>query len=192
MFGLGLSRTGTRSLTRALRTLGLDVRHYPADRGTWDTLMRGDARFPVLDHCDGIADITCVPYYEELDQAWAGSKYILTVRDEESWLRSCQFHWARPVESKRGKGQEYPELQRFLRAAVYACLEFDEDRFRRVYRRHVDSVRRYFADREEDLLVLDIAAGEGYERLAPFLGLPIPDEPFPHQGRRPAPVGDPQ
>ncbi|MGH8906675.1 MAG: sulfotransferase family protein [Egibacteraceae bacterium] len=187
VFGLGMSRTGTHSLTAALHVLGFDTVHYPADRATLDTLIRGDARFPLLAHYDGITDVTSAPYYEDLDRAWPGSKFVLTVRDEESWLRSCGAHWTVPMGDKRREGEErqiYVELQRFLRAAVYGSHEFDEERFRRVHRRHVEDVTRYFAGREHDLLVLDIVAGDGYERLSPFLGVPVPEQPFPKQKQR--------
>lgn len=185
VFGIGLSRTGTRSLTRALHVLGFDTVHYPTDRVTLETLERGDARFPLLEHYDGITDITVVPYYEDLDQVWPGSKFVLTMRDEESWLRSCRNHWVRPLADKEAmQPRVYMEIQRFLRAAVFASYEFEEGRFRRVYRRHVERVIRYFAGRETDLLVLNIVAGEGYEQLAPFLGMPVPHEPFPHKGKR--------
>ncbi|MFE4514240.1 sulfotransferase family protein [Kitasatospora sp. NPDC056783] len=181
VFGIGLSRTGTRSLTAALGVLGFDVVHYPVDRATHRTLVAGSARFPLLESRDGLTDITVVPYYQDLDLAWPGSRFVLTVREEESWLRSCRTHWERPLPD-RGDDRDVRlerEVQRFLRAAVYGCHAFHPERFRRVYRRHVADVTRYFADREDDLLVLDVVAGEGYERLAPFLGAPVPDEPFP-------------
>ncbi len=179
VFGIGLSRTGTRSLTTALCTLGFDVAHYPCDPGTYQALMDGKAAFPLLTDRDGITDITVAPYYEELDLAWPGAKFILTVRDEPSWLRSCARHWERPIVSKAEPDSSYVQIQRFLRAAVYGCHEFDAARFSRVHRRHVEQVRRYFDGRDRDLLVLDIVGGQGYERLAPFLGLPVPDGPFP-------------
>jgi hypothetical protein len=187
VFGIGLSRTGTRSLTAALHVLGFDTVHYPTDASTLQTLIRGDARFPLLEHYDGITDITVAPYYEDLDRAYPGSKFILTVRDEESWLRSCANHWSGRSAYEPGEGEEHRihmEIRRFLRAAVYASYEFDEARFLRAYRRHVDAVQRYFAGRPGDLLVLDICGGEGYEKLAPFLGVPIPHQPFPHKGKR--------
>ncbi|MEU6114449.1 sulfotransferase family protein [Streptomyces sp. NPDC047117] len=183
VFGLGLSRTGTRSLTAALRTLGFDVAHYPSDPATYRTLLAGTARFPLLNQRDGITDITVVPYYEELDHIWPSAKFILTVRDESSWLRSCRAHWERPTASKSDWGENYAELQRFLRAAVYGCLDFNADRFARIHRRHVEQVSHYFAGRHSDLLVLDIVGGEGYELLAPFLGVKTPGTPFPHVNR---------
>ncbi|MDQ3033702.1 MAG: hypothetical protein M3Y87_14895 [Myxococcota bacterium] len=192
VFGLGLSRTGTRSLTAALHVLGFDTVHYPTDRDTLDTLVRGDARFPLLDHYDGLTDITVAPYFEDLDRLHPGARFILTVRDDEGWLQSCRNHWtgrsAYEEGPREGVGIEehrvHMEIRRFLRAAVYASYEFDEARFLRAHRRHVESVKRYFEGRPDDLLVLDIAAGEGYERLAPFLGVALPEQPFPHKGKR--------
>ena len=40
----------------------------------------------------------------------------------------------------------------------------------------------FFKDRPDDLLVIDICSGEGFERLAPFLDRPVPTEAFPHKG----------
>ncbi len=184
VFGIGLSRTGTLSLTAALRTLGFDTAHYPADASTYATLLAGTARFGLLDRYDGITDITVVPYYQELDLLWPAAKFVLTVREEESWLRSCRRHWERPAGNKAALGEHYPDLQRFLRSAVYGARAFHRERFLRVARRHTAEVLRYFSGRDRDLLVLDVAGGQGYERLAPFLGLPVPDEPFPHHNDR--------
>ncbi|MGH9565338.1 MAG: sulfotransferase, partial [Candidatus Angelobacter sp.] len=96
-------------------------------------------------------------------------------------------HWAGLSNFRYGEDEEhraFMEVRRFLEAAVYGCYEFDEERFRRVYRRHVQNVTSYFAERESDLLVLNVVAGEGYERLASFLGAPVPEQPFPHGGRK--------
>ncbi|MFF3002281.1 sulfotransferase family protein [Kitasatospora sp. NPDC057940] len=180
IFGVGLTRTGTRSLTAALGVLGFDVVHYPVDRATYRTLLAGSARFPLLESHDGITDITVVPYYQDLDLAWPGSKFVLTVREEEGWLRSCRAHWGRPLPEEAVRSEVHLELQRFLRSAVYGCHAFHAERFRGVHRRHVAGVTGYFAGREDDLLVLDVVGGEGYERLAPFLGVPVPEGPFPH------------
>ena len=178
---------GTRSLTAGLHTLGFDTIHYPTDKGTLDTLIRGDARFPHLDHYDGMTDITIAPYYEDLDKLSPGSKFVLTLREEVGWLKSCKNHWTGRSAFEPGDDEEHRlhmEIRRFLRAAVYASYDFEETRFRRAYRQHVENVQRYFAGRPNDLLVMRIAEGEGYETLAPFLGVPVPAQPFPHKGKR--------
>ncbi len=192
VFGIGLSRTGTQSLTAALHLLGLQVVHYPTDAGTLETLARGDGRFPLLQVCDGLADITTVPVVAQLDALHPGSRFVLTVRERGAWLRSCEAFFAtRPAfEPARDESHRvYLELRRFLRAAVYGCYGFHAQRFEAAYERHLAAMQQLFAGRPEQLLVLDIAAGEGFERLAPFLGRPVPALPFPHRGRRP---GDPR
>lgn len=45
-------------------------------------------------------------------------------------------------------------------------------------------MRDYFAGRPEDLLIMDICAGDGWEKLCPFLGFEIPETPFPHLNTR--------
>ena len=111
---------------------------------------------------------------------------MLTVRSQEEWLRSCEAHWAERDPHEAPRDEEHAvhmKIRRFLRAANFGSYTFHAERFARAYQRHVDAVKRYFAARPDDLLVLDIAAGEGWEKLAPFLGAEAPDAPFPPKGR---------
>lgn len=185
VFGLGLSRTGTRSLTHALQMLGWDCSHYPTDEDTYTELSNGQYDLTLLKHHDGLTDITCVPYYQQFDKQYPGSKFVLTVRDKESWLNSCRNHWFnRPAfgEAEDPDQEVHFLVRQLLRAAVYGCYTFVPDRFSWVYDRHVAEVTAYFKDRPEDLLIIDVCAGDGFEKLAPFLGAAIPSEPFPHKG----------
>ncbi len=185
VFGLGLSRTGTRSLTAALHCLGWDTVHYPTDVQSLRDLERGDGRFALLEHYDGLTDITASPYYAQLDANYPGSKFVLTVRDEDAWIRSARNHWAgRPAHNDSTKDEVHLRVRRLLRAATYGCYEFQEQRFRWVYRQHLEAVKRYFAGRPEDLLLYPLCEGAGWEPLCEFLGVPCPSEPFPHKGRK--------
>ena len=47
------------------------------------------------------------------------------------------------------------------------------------YKNHNREVNEYFKDRPDDLLVMDVTAGDGWEKLCPFLGVDIPDIDFP-------------
>lgn len=186
VFGIGLSRTGTASLTMALHTLDIDTVHYPNDRGTLETIKRGDGRFPLLDYYDSITDVTTIPFYKKLDKLYPGSRFILTVRDEESWLRSCRTHWSKEQNPKwpakdTERYETKKEIKKMLREMVYGAYDFDEARFIAVYRRHIADVMEYFKGREQDLLVMNITEGDGYDKLAPFLGLPVPKVLFPHR-----------
>ena len=82
IFGIGLSKTGTTSLHVALEILGYSSVHYPV---TWEEFDRYDAAH----------DITVASRFEELDKLYPGSRFILTLRDLNQWLRSCENHFDR-------------------------------------------------------------------------------------------------
>ncbi|WP_275460834.1 sulfotransferase family protein [Streptomyces noursei] len=185
VFGLGLPRTGTRSLRAALHLLGYDVAHYPVDRASLDALTRGDGRLPLLEHYDGLADVAAVPCFRELDALHRGAKFILTVRDKASWLASMEANWPEDAAPGSPCGRDHTAhsaaraTRRFVREAVYGCRAFDARHLSRVYDEHVATVRAHFDGRPGDLLVLDVVGGEGWERLAPFLSASAPARPFP-------------
>jgi len=181
VFAIGLSRTGTKSLAVALNHLGIKTKWYPQDRQTYHELVLGNYRLSILEEYQAITDTPIVPFYPQLDEAFPGSKFILTVREKASWLKSCEKHWA----GSRIPPSDPPFWQRyanFIDACVYGCNAFNASRFSYVYDLHVANVREYFRDRAEDLLVLDVCNGGGFEKLCPFLGLPVPDDPaFPKE-----------
>ena len=49
------------------------------------------------------------------------------------------------------------------------------------YEERNKEIIEYFKDKPNQLLVLDIIKGEGWENLCTFLGKDIPDVPFPHE-----------
>jgi hypothetical protein len=187
VFGIGLSRTGTTSLNTALCTLGIKSIHFPNDVQTYHELMEAKYDLTVLKSYQGITDTPVVPIYPQLDKAYPGSKFILTVRDKEAWLDSVERHWA-----KSGWVRGNPGLYTvtaygywaFNRISVYGCVVFDRARFSYVYDVHHRNVRHYFADRRQDLLVLDICGGDGWGPLCKFLDKRVPDVRFPHDNGR--------
>jgi hypothetical protein len=60
---------------------------------------------------------------------------------------------------------------------------FDAEKLARRRVEHEREVEAFFADAPQRLLVLDICAGEGWEKLCPFLGRPVPRQPFPWDHR---------
>ena len=182
VFGVGLSRTGTTSLAHALNCLGIDTMHYPHDARTHEELAVGNLRLSILNHCRGIVDITAAPFYAQLDRAWPGSRFILTVRNEDDWMKSVEAHW-RWMTAWWDRDPQFKRFTRFICTHVYGSPEFDEDRFRRVCVEHHDSVCAYFSTRPGRLLVMDICAGDGWEKLCPFLGLAVPLTAFPRSNR---------
>jgi hypothetical protein len=182
VFGIGLSKTGTTSLAVALNVLGISTIHYPCDERTYEELIAGDYRLSVLNEFQGVVDTPVAPYYAQLDKIYPGSKFVLTVRKKDSWLRSCREHWEFE-EWWMDRFLLNKTFWQFISAVVYGVHRFNEERFSYVYDLHVKNVMEYFADRTTDFMVMDICKGEGWERLCLFLGLPKPSVPFPHSNK---------
>jgi len=173
IFGIGLARTGTTSLTKALRILGYRAVHFPT---SFDQILYHDAA----------TDTSVACRFAELDRLFPGSKFILTVRDEQSWLAS----YARFRSLQIPIGKNWPMLReaRRVREILFGTQEFEPEAWLAGYRRHTARVMEYFAERPQDLLVMNIAAGDGWEKLCPFLGKPVPPLPFPYLNKK-SPLG---
>jgi hypothetical protein len=66
---------------------------------------------------------------------------------------------------------------------LYGITYYDKDIFTDVYHKFHRGVEDHFRGREDKLLILDICGGDGWEKLCPFVGKPIPDIPFPHENK---------
>jgi hypothetical protein len=175
IFGIGLSRTGTVSLTRALEQLGIKARHYPNDAATQEELRRGRYSLSILTETQALLDIPVSPYYAQFDALYPEARFILTTRPEDSWLESMENHFRLYVE------QRHDAFDDFVHACVYGAVHFSPERFRYVKGLHEQNVRTYFSDRPDKLLVFDVFSGDSWPELCRFLELPVPDEPYPHK-----------
>jgi hypothetical protein len=173
IFGIGLSRTGTKSLSVALNALGIRTVHYPQDPVTRREIMNGQGRLTVLSQYQGICDIVTIPVLRQLDSTYPGSRFILTLRDLEPWLESYRRHYERHKDDWF-KG-EYAE---FLHLKVYGTKDYDEPMLRRAYARHYADVLSYFSARPTDLLIFRPCHGDGWNELCSFLRLDTPAGEF--------------
>lgn len=172
IFGIGLSKTGTTSLANALQILGYKTK----DNMGVVNYAKGDIGSVDLDFVethDALTDTPIPSFYRELDARYPGSKFILTARESEGWLMSCKKQFT----DRFAKVQTDAHTRLFM--DLYGTDVFDAQRFASGYARFVDGVREYFKDRPQDLLIINVAGGEGWEQLCPFLGRAVPDVPFP-------------
>jgi hypothetical protein len=169
IFGIGFHKTGTSSLGAALELLGRrvcgPVGYMKPDIA--ETLR--ETAFELLDDYDAFEDNPWTVLYRALDVRCPGSRFILTVRDSNRWIESVLRHFG---------GAQTP-----MRELIYGPGRGDpkgnEAHYVDRYERHNAEVKAYFAGRR-DLLVMDLAAGDGWEALCGFLGNPQPDVAFPH------------
>ncbi len=180
IFEISFGRTGTTSLSKAMRMLGYRVLHAwgtEYDQLCLEELLDGRLHFRI-DQADFVSDIAA-PFYQELDENYPGSKFILLVRDEQEWLKSWINH------ARSSKFQPAMNYQTFYRILKLGCYwpEKNPERVLRANREHQRAVKHYFQDRREDLLILDICGGASWEPLCEFLGKPVPAIAFPHANR---------
>jgi hypothetical protein len=183
IFCIGLNKTGTRSLSDALEVLGYRSLHWGGSdaptalrrgpeirRAVERALAEGRPLLENIEDADAYSDILALSAnFDLLDQQYPGSKFILTVRDLDEWLDSRRRHVETNIE-RQARG-EY--------AGTFVVVDYPAWTTERT--EHEGRVRAYFADRPDDLLVLDISAGDGWEALCPFLGVPVPEVPFPRR-----------
>jgi hypothetical protein len=173
IFGIGLSRTGTTSLHLALIALGKASVHYPDFAvSKW---LHGNFCQDNLSDFDACSDIPAAIYFRELDQRYPGSKFILTIRDEDSWIKSTRNWWGKCPPSN-----QYTRLRDMVRLAAYGSIAHNDDRFLNRYREHFLNVKDYFSLRPNQLLVLDLRDVDKWEKLSMFLGLPKPNINYPN------------
>lgn len=159
IFGIGLAKTGTTSLNDAFAILGISSIGCPTNIAS---IKRFDAA------TDGIV----ADQFEELDQVFPNSKFIYTVRDRESWLRSYSRY--------RGRKQSASQAHRDKVKRLYGTSGTDRQVLLDAWDRHERHVHEYFRERPNDLLVMNICGGEAdWEALCAFLEKPLPDVPFP-------------
>lgn len=193
------------SLTLALRRLGMRAMHY--DRVRLNDILDGTNPSPDFrryDDVDAVTDIPSAYFWRELLEAYPEAKAILTVRDVDDWWRSVERHVNvhfpyRPpklfgYDSRRRALGDSPltdpgadnHFKMLLLNTVYGSTIALEYPYKKKYLDHNASVVQDVP--AERLLVMDITAGDGWEKLCVFLGLPVPDLPFPHEHRGAQPL----
>lgn len=179
VFGIGFHKTGTTSLHEAFKILGFDSLHWGTNRKAWRIFneMNSLGRSIALEQSYSACDNPIPLFYKKLDVAYPDSKFILTIRDEDGWLKSVEGLWD-PKTNPYYDWDKQPYSHQ-IHEALYGRRDFDADTFLARYRQHNLEVMEYFKDRPDDLMVLDVDNGVGWNELCRFLDMPVPVVPFP-------------
>lgn len=177
VFVIGFHKTGLTSLGAALGQLGYKVCH----RAKPVREVLGQERmiellsnknygpiFSIAASFNAFHDNPWFWLYQELDAEFPGSKFILSTRDENDWLRSASNYFGNSSSDFRqliyGKGS----------------LKGNETLYLNRYKKHNDEAREWFKNRTEQFVELDIVAQPSWGPLCSFLHKPVPSTPFPH------------
>ncbi|GAB3258982.1 sulfotransferase family protein [Kineosporia babensis] len=194
LMNVGLGRTGTTSLKRALETIGWGPSFHMFDVISDDDRLRSweqivvDGQEPdwekVFEGYTSVVDGPGSLYYRQILQALPETKVVLTIRDGEEWYRSTydtlyQFV-LRARQSPPPPDSTPARILRVTDSLVWSGLfggRFEErDHAIAAFREHNQGVVNSIDP--DNLLVYDVK--QGWEPLCSFLGVPRPSEPFPH------------
>ena len=199
IFCIGRNKTGTTSLARALRDLGIIVGYQtPAELLIHDWAQRDFRR--IVRYCLTAQAFQDVPFslpytFQALDKAFPGAKFILTVRDSpEQWYSS-----AIRFQSKMFGHGEIPNGDD-LRKAAYRYPGWAWDTHRAIhwtpsddlynrekmiehYNFHNQTVLEYFRHRPNDLLVINLAEKGSYAKFCEFIGKQPVGKDFPWENK---------
>lgn len=196
VIGAGLGRTGTMSLKLALEQLGFGPCHHmtelakrPNRWGLWERFFAGERADwdSMFEGFQSTVDAPSCFVYRELAVFYPDAKVILTVRDPDRWFESTLTTVAAP--GYREKLSQTPiggvtagmtSYQVKKRAGSISNRDAkalqDRDVMIAGFEAHNAEVREVIA--RERLLEFEVK--QGWEPLCRFLGVPVPDIPFPH------------
>jgi hypothetical protein len=182
IFGIGMHKTATSSLHTALTILGFKSAHW-LDAGwakrIWQE-MNEQGRSGTMEQFYAVSDLPIPLLYRKLDNAYPGSKFILTLRSEENWIKSVEKHWTADHNQFR-KTWKRDAFTFKIHKALYGQSNFDKEVFLTRYRQHNAEILEYFKDRPGDLLVLDMELADTWRSLCEFVKRPIPAIHYPRE-----------
>lgn len=187
LIGAGFGRTGTLSMKAALERLGLGPCYHMIEvfahldhAGAWATALRGGPFDPdtLLAGYRATVDFPGCLLWRRLHEHYPDAKVLLTIRPAEDWWRSFSTTIGPTSRDFVPEDESQQGVRSLFDAIGETAFSFDLDRDRciEVYERHNAAVQA--AIPADQLLVYQV--GSGWEPLCQFLGLPVPDEPYPH------------
>jgi hypothetical protein len=197
IFGAGFGRTGTLSLRTALEQLGFGPCHHmlhvfddPETIPSWQAAARGEPVdwTQVYKGYRSSVDWPGAAFWREITAAFPEAKVILSERDPEAWYASAEstIHAAAVAPLPEGADPTFAQVRQMSLDVVWDGVfdgRFTDKRHAlEVFEAHNAAVKREIDPAR--LLVFEV--GQGWEPLCGFLGVPVPDAPFPRSNDRAA------
>lgn len=195
VIGVGFGRTGTTSLKGALEQLGYTPCHtmlhlfeQPEQVALWRLAARGGPVdwTQVYAGYRATVDWPGARFWREITAAFPTAKVVLTVRDPRRWYASARdtIYAAAVDPVPAGVDTTFTQIREMSHEVVWDGVfdgRFEDAEYAiRVMEEHSRAVRAAFDD--DRLLVFQVE--QGWTPLCEFLGVPVPDAPFPHANER--------
>jgi hypothetical protein len=176
IFGIGLSKTATTSLNKALNILGYKSVHFPPN-----LLKIKDGTF------NSATDTTIALNYLELKNIYPQSKFICTLRNKREWLVSIEEH----LTTGRGLKHGNVDFVKELRLHLYGSTTFEEEKYAKAFNRHICQVMDDFNKDMSRLKFVNLIESDSpWEDICGFLNCTVPDIAFPHLNKKKTYLGE--
>lgn len=193
VIGAGFGRTGTLSLKAALEKLGYTKCHHmlevfasPKQGRMWKAI--GEGAKPdwdeVFDGFQASVDFPACVFWRELAEKYPDAKVVLSVRSADSWYKSASETifavgkvvpgWLKVLVPHVGR--IFGMHGNLIRDRTFGGKLEDAEHAKAVFERHNALVKATIP--AERLLVFE--AKQGWEPLCAFLGVPVPEGPYPN------------
>ena len=189
VIGAGLGRTATFSLKFALEHLGLGPCYHMSEvlagarRNVplWLNVIKGRPDWAtIFDGYQSTSDYPACSYWRELADYYPNAKVVLTARDADSWFDSV----SETIFSDQMQGSlAGSAAEAMMQGAIFAAFggrvkdrEFMTDWFSRRNQAVIDTLPAH--------RLLVYSPKEGWGPLCNFLGVAVPDAPFPRVNSR--------
>ncbi len=183
--GAGVGRTGTHSLKLALEQLlggtchhMVEVFAHPEEVPVWIDAVEGRPVdwVSLMDRYVAQVDWPGASFWPELSRAHPDALVILSVRDPDAWYTSCSNTIFGGIRMAVEGGDALMAAMIRLLGDRFSDRIEDRDAMIAAFHRHNEAVR---AGVPEDRL-LEWTVADGWEPLCARLGVPVPDQAFPH------------
>ena len=174
VIGVGLNKTGTKTLGHYLKQWGFQHKTYDLDAFNLYRAGRIQELLEMMQQYDSFEDWPWPLMFREIDSNFRNARFVLTVRrSAEVWYRSlCK------MAVRMGPLREFEQ-----HIYGYAMPQGHRDEHLQYYRTHNQAVEEYFRGRSETLLKVCWETGDHPQKLADFLGLNVAETAPQHINR---------
>ena len=199
----GFSKTGTKSLTKALRVLGFTVfdhsEHIEFHLNEWIDLYC-EGKLPdfvaMYREVDVVIALPAFVWFEEIYEAFPDAKVVLTIRDSEdvwgqSWARAAELietsggclkrfalDWLFPIFAGQSVQRHQRALEKLMEPSAFGTMNPKSTLLaKKKYREHNQRVQAIIP--KEKLLIYNVK--QGWKPLCDFIGCCVPDLEFPRE-----------
>jgi hypothetical protein len=191
VIGAGLGRTGTRSLKDALEILGFSQCYHMEDLFAdpsrvvhWEHAAAGEPTDweALFAGYRSAVDYPAARHWRELAAVYPKAKVILTIREATKWYKSVSDTIYRSGPRISGEVPDGPpRIHRLISNAIWYgdfAGRFEEPEF--AMNKFAEHNAAVIAGLPPERLLV-YRSGEGWGPLCEFLGVGVPDVPYPHR-----------